>query len=277
MLKMGRVRRWIVRLAVGFVVVIAISFAMIQVGQRIARHRAERLLADIRSLQLEKSTWSDAQRLMTRWGAWGSYVGRCDAHSCEYLIVMGDWDSPSVSWLANLSGAPFNPDPPIMRLVKLLHANLPIVRASISIHDGLVPGIWFWVETHVPKGYGPGWDGDGPEPAGYMEYKNFEYELVASARSTSHPMSFVYWPNQVVPHPEYGMGPPGGCEGCLGFRTEFTAATKKEDLDWLMGFDLSCMTRWSPCTVSSDLMPEAWRRYVAERKKNLGINLPDVK
>ena len=277
MQKMGRVRRWIERLVVGFVIVIAALLAMIQLVQRVARHRAERLLADIRSLQLEKSTWSDAQRLMTRWGAWGHYVGPCNASSCDYWISISSFvggnldDSSKLHRVAQYA----------LRVLYvpgvLLHGNFSWVEAQFSVHNGVVDAIYFRVSTHVPKGYGPAWDGNGPEPAGYIEYKSSEYWLVASARSTSHPMSFVYLPNQVVPHPEYGMGPPGGCEGCLGFRTEFTAATKKEDLDWLMGFDLSCITRWSPCTVSSDLMPEAWRRYDAERKKNLGINLPVVK
>jgi hypothetical protein len=278
MQKMGRTLRWIARLAVGVVIVTVALLVVVQIEQRVVRHRAKRLLADIRSLQPGKSNWSDAQRLITQWGAWGHYDGRCDAHSCEYSIVMVDRFLPGVSWLANLSGAPFNPDPPIMRLVKLLHANLPVVSASISIHDGRVTRIWFWVSTHVPKGYGPGWTKDlpdwtedTPEPSGYMEYKSGQYNLVASAHSSSQLLSTAYWPSKLVLHPDYWVGKPGGCEGCLGFDTQFTAATKKEDLDWLMDFNLSCMTRWMPCTVSSDLMPEAWRRYVAERKMNSGI------
>jgi hypothetical protein len=49
--------------------------AYIPIQQQILRHRAEKLLADIRILQLRKSTWADAQILMKRWGAWGHYEG----------------------------------------------------------------------------------------------------------------------------------------------------------------------------------------------------------
>lgn len=262
MLKMGRVRFWIVRLAVGFAIVIAASLAVVQVGQHIVRHRAERLLADIRSLQLEKSTWSDAQRLITRWGAWGHYDEKCDASSCEYVISFTDWAGKLPGFYHRQLLYP------VVKLAVLLHAHMPYVQTEFKVHDGLVSQVSFLFWTYVPKGYGPGWDGDGPEPPGYVEYKSGEYVLMGIAKSSAHPRSAVYWPNKAEAHPDYFMGPPSGCEGCLGFDTEFTGLVKKEDLDWLMGFDLSCMTRWSPCTVSSDLMPEAWRRYVAGRKMN---------
>jgi hypothetical protein len=267
MLKLGQARCWIVRLAVGFVVVIAITFAMIQVGQHIARHRAERLLADIRSLQLENSTWSDAQKLMIRWGKWGHYDGSCDASRCDYAIRFTDWagELPGFYHRQLLY--------PVVRLAMLFHAHMPYVQAEFKVQDGLVSEVSFMVWTEVPKGYGPGWDENGPEPPGYVEYKTGEYALLGFAKSTEHPRSFDRGPRDEA-HQEYFMGPPSGCEGCLGFDTEFTAATSREDLDWLMGFDFSCITRWSPCTVTSDLMPVAWNKYAAERKENMGTGLP---
>ena len=57
----------------------------------------------------------------------------------------------------------------------------------------------------------------------------------------------------------------------MGFITEFTAATKRGDLNWLMSFDLSCMTRWRPCTVPRELMPAAWSRYAVERENTLRL------
>ncbi len=47
--------------------------ALIVIQQHILGWRAERLLADVRALDLGKSTWVDAQSIMTRWGAWGFY------------------------------------------------------------------------------------------------------------------------------------------------------------------------------------------------------------
>jgi len=224
---------------------------------------------DIRSLQVEKSSFSDAQKVMTKWGKWHRYGQRCDASRCDYAIVLTDWagELPGFYHRQLLY--------PVVKLAQLLHAHMPYVQADIEVHDGLVSQVTFLVWTYVPKGYGPGWDGDGPEPPGYFEYKASEYDLVGVAKSTGHPRSNLEWPH-ADDHPEYDMRPPAGCEGCLGFDTEFAPSTRKEDLDWLVGFNFSCMTRWSPCTVESELMPEAWSRYVAERTRNIGSGVPVV-
>ena len=77
-------------LIVSFIVV---AFALVRVQQYVFRHRAERLLADFQSMQLHESTWTDAQALMTRWGAWGHYDGTCTATDCAYKIELGDTGS----------------------------------------------------------------------------------------------------------------------------------------------------------------------------------------
>jgi hypothetical protein len=69
--------RWGKMLRVTGVVVLALVAGLavfVQIQQRILRWRAERLLADMRELQSHKSTWADAQKIMTRWGKWGGYL-----------------------------------------------------------------------------------------------------------------------------------------------------------------------------------------------------------
>ena len=51
--------------------------AWVPIQQQILRWRAERLLADIRAIQMGKSNWDDAQRLMHRWGAWNEQLDNC--------------------------------------------------------------------------------------------------------------------------------------------------------------------------------------------------------
>jgi hypothetical protein len=80
-------------LRVTSVVVLALVAGLaifVQIQQHILRWRAERLLADMRELQSHKSTWADAQKIMTRWGAWGSYEGSCTGKHCEYRVVIVD-------------------------------------------------------------------------------------------------------------------------------------------------------------------------------------------
>jgi hypothetical protein len=64
-------------------VIYLVLLAAVQISQR---RRAEHLLSDLRGLHLERSSWSDAQALMQRWGRWGGYKGTCDADHCEYEI-----------------------------------------------------------------------------------------------------------------------------------------------------------------------------------------------
>ena len=85
--------RWgpIVRIAIIVVLVPVICLAAyVPIQQRILRWRAERLLADIRQIQMGKSTWADAQHLMHRWGEWGGYEGSCTAQHCNYQIAFED-------------------------------------------------------------------------------------------------------------------------------------------------------------------------------------------
>ena len=67
-------------------VIYLVLLAAVQISQRITRRRAEHLLSDLRGLQLERSSWSDAQALIQRWGRWGHYEGTCDADHCDYEI-----------------------------------------------------------------------------------------------------------------------------------------------------------------------------------------------
>ena len=74
------------RVLTSLLVIYLLLLAAVQISQRITRRRAEHLLSDLRGLKLERSSWSDAQALMQRWGRWGGYKGTCDADHCEYEI-----------------------------------------------------------------------------------------------------------------------------------------------------------------------------------------------
>ena len=44
----------------------------------------------------------------------------------------------------------------------------------------------------------------------------------------------------------------------------FTPNAHPSDVQRLMNFDLSCITRWQPCLELEQLMPQAWPQYLAE-------------
>ena len=67
-MRTSRSRWWYVIL-----LVLIVSWLGLEVSQWLFRTRAERLLADIKSLQVDHSSWSDAQTLMFQWGKWGGW------------------------------------------------------------------------------------------------------------------------------------------------------------------------------------------------------------
>jgi hypothetical protein len=71
--------------------------------------------------------------------------------------------------------------------------------------------------------------------------------------------------SQLMSHPNYAIGSPDGCEICVMGWVKFTPYASPQDIHRLTQLDLSCLTRWRPCTTQSDIMPAAWAQYTAER------------
>lgn len=224
--------------AVAVLALVAVLAAYVQIQQRILRWRAERLLADIRDIQMGKSTWADAQRLMTRWGAWGAYEGSCTAKRCDYHIEMDDslstllihyqWLGESYGWLGGRGAA---------------------VVGGFVVRDGIVWGRSFEMQLDVR-----GLDG------GYY------YTLMARATSVSR---FSDGPTGwIIRHPEYYVGMPGACEDCASIYARFTPFADPVVVRGLMtDINLDCLTRYFPCTKEADVMPATWKQVMAERSQ----------
>jgi hypothetical protein len=225
-------------------VIYLVLLAAVQISQRITRRRAEHLLSDLRGLQLEKSSWSDAQALMQHWGRWGGYKGTCDANHCEYGI---QFDSVGiVTGPTDSSGPFFNLFIRSSQMAtSVLGAHLPYVEGGFRLQNNLVVGTWFSLATNLPEAGGP------------------LFSRVIGTRTRSLE-PYNLWPEK-DPHPEYRTVLRTGTIGY--FFTQFTAATKPEDVEWLTSFNFSCMTRWVPCEGMGDLLPTAWAKNRAERKQ----------
>lgn len=230
-------------LIVGLVVVLA---ALVQIQQRLLRYRAERLLSDIRKLELRKSDWADAKQILARWGAWGHYEGQCTEESCIYQIGLSDWLTsfayrhPSslehFHWLETPYG--------------MLGGRGTIIRAELQVTKGVVWGKSFSIYVYVPAETGPA-----------ALFRGKGYTLIGVSQSVSRFPS----DRPLIPtHPNYSVGTPGGCTGCLAVYSEFTPYADPADVERLMDFNLSCLTRWTRCRGKGDVMPAAWRQYTAE-------------
>jgi len=227
--------RWGRILRVGCVVALALVAGLavfVQIQQRILRWRAEQLLADMRELQSDKSTWADAQKIMTRWGVWGSYEGSCTAERCEYRIVIEDTLSTFV-W-AHVDRYPF------LRLFS-------VSSVFLGERGGFV------VATLYVKG-------------GVLEKSSYQLDFGeifgrATAVNDFEPYENL---NLRLLHPEYWVGSPGACTGCIKFETGYTPLAGREKIRELTDFNFSCITRILPCNTEAEIMPTAWNQYQEE-------------
>src|ERR1700761_8890806 len=102
-------RSTLIRTARRVGICLVISFVVLNVFLRIEAYRfqrrAEYLMADIQALRLRQSNWLEAGRLISRWGEYGNYKGRCDASFCRYSITL---DSPAITFGRAFPIAPAN-------------------------------------------------------------------------------------------------------------------------------------------------------------------------
>jgi len=88
--------------------------------------------------------------------------------------------------------------------------------------------------------------------------------LVAETRSVSR---FDIGGAQLALHPDYAIGQPGGCEGCVMGWTKFTAYADPADVRRLTQLDLSRLTRWHSCLNQSDMIAAASSQYSVEHNR----------
>lgn len=235
-----------------FAVLVTLFAAFIHIQAHLLRHRAEALLSDIRHLEVRKSTWADAQKFMSRWGAWGHYDGSCTAAECEYHVVIAD-----LFIFNKRHHLPYRLVRPYMVIGGWLGGRPVMVRASLTVIDGVLWGKIFGAFIEVP-------------PRSFFPSQSFSdngYRLIGTAGSASR-LSLISGPTpQLALHRDYLIGSPGGCEVCLMAYTKFTPSAHPSDVQRLMNFDLSCITRWRPCREREQLMPQAWPQYLAEQDR----------
>jgi hypothetical protein len=217
---------------------LAVIISAIPIQQQILRHRAERLLADIRSLTLRRSSWIDVQGVFRRWGAWGHYDGACTQQNCSYTIELGDFTSTHRYLTERLLS--------LEPLYDFFGGRASLIRAEVDVQDGMIWSKGFWLFVEVPPEQPP---------------RNYAYTLEASARSVSR---FVGFRSSLADHPNYIVKTPDACTGCTALQVEFTPYADRTDVERLMQFNLSCLTKWHPCREKAEIMPAAWTQYMSD-------------
>lgn len=242
-----------------------------QIAQRAYRQRVQILLSQVQSIQLRKTTWDEARGLLRRWGANRQYDPHCNSVQCSLEITL---DNPAYHFIVSRNVLvkvddyfrwKFNRSYDVGPFVRVefwllrfyIRAGGRPARTSVKI--GMRNGVvWAKAITVSIETYG--------HPVGWSGNWVMEYSLVAYIHSLSRfDYSDERWNDrQLMAHPDYEIGQPGGCEFCVMGWAKFTPYAAPEDIHRLMQLNLSCLTRWRPCTTQSDIMPVAWSQYLAE-------------
>jgi hypothetical protein len=230
-----RVARFVSGAAISMAAAYVLLVAAIQVQQRILRHRVEDLLADVRSLQVRRSTFAQAAVVFSHWSNRGSYSVPCSQEFCHFSIGIYDFGSASGEFSGWYTWE--------ILLYRMAGSRLAGANASISVRNGTVSGAFFELGIDVPPFIEPTSD------------KKVSYELAAGIRTNSRvdPNSLLY-PN---PHPDYTITGPDGCEGCIEVWFEYTPYANAADVDRVGRPNFACITSWSQCRTKADIMPAA--------------------
>jgi hypothetical protein len=252
---MAPISRWrrVIRIAAfSILVLVAVMAISVQVQQHILRWRAERLLSDIRALQLGKSTWADAQKIMYRWGVWGFYEGSCTEKRCTYQIAFRDSSRafPVVSEPnGNLHSEPQQRNAWILKAYQILGGRSAMVAARVEVINGFIWGKDYELSLNIP-----GESSSNEE--GYI--LGTDAETVWKTKDLD---AFIK-----TNHPEYMIEKAPICSGCELVFARFTPFADPQIIASLFDFNLGCLTHLILCRHPDEIAPNMWKRAEEDKR-----------
>jgi len=230
-----RVVGWV---TAGLCAIILILAVAIHVDRYVLRRKAEHLLADLKSLEMRKSTYQDARLVIDLWKDSIHQEGSCQPSRCDVWISLGDFFVRHQVLLANHQRLAYV----LGYVYQLLGGRPAMIDGSIRVRKNIVWGKG--IKAVVASYYGRAGNG---------------WWLIGRAQSGS--------PDDISSmHPEYEIGSPSGCTFCKEAHVIFTPYANPADVRRLMDINFSCLTSWHPCETQADILPAAWDEYMAEEK-----------
>ncbi len=213
---------------------IALLAGATRLDQYHLRWRSELLLSDIRALELRKSTYADARKVIDRWGNNVRETGGCRRDWCDVEFGLDDFVWHHSQFFYNHQ---------LRTVYRWLGGRPAMILGSLRIRKDAVVGkdIAEYVEGPCDR------DNTGDTSC---------LTVIGQIR-TGH-----VWPFPL--HPEYNFGGPSGCTNCVHGVITFTPYADSADVRRLTDLDFSCITRWHPCATQGDVLP-AWKQLLAQQ------------
>jgi hypothetical protein len=223
---------------ISFVILLLLCVVWVQaeVSQWLLRRRAEHLLADVRSLNVNRSGWPEAQVVIQKWSRYAVPTGSCTATACTYRVdllqvlprmLIGYPDPGVKNWLP--------------RIVDRTGLRSAAARAGFTVEHGVVTSKWFAEQVALPVRT---WNlrGGAYVPDLAVSSGEFLGFRVSEAGPPLHPYRQVRnW------------------KGPYGVTVQFLPQEDSSERALLMDFQFACITQFSPCLNEGDILPEAWR------------------
>jgi hypothetical protein len=265
-------RRLVGALVLGACLMLAAVFVGSQIEQRVYRQRAELLHSKMQSIRIGRTSWAQALALFADWGRSRHFNPECDARACtmnveeeeavyrfisseNFLIKLDNY----WRWRLKLS----YDVGPFQRLeFALLRAYLHFGGhpAKVSVWIGMRDGVVECDDLVVQI------ESSGRPSLWSIQGNSDEFTLIANFEGIDRFQSSRRFSSYFVPpsHPEYMIGRPGGCMGCMKGWVRFTGNADPADVQRLTQANFSCLTQWRPCLTQADIMPNAWAQYLQE-------------
>jgi hypothetical protein len=215
-------------------------------SQWLFRMRAKAMLEDIKSLQVDHSSWADAQKLMNRWGRCGGWYGNCTAENCEYSIQIHHLSFTAPQFV-------LEEGPHIgARALELFGLRSSSVFARIEIVHGKVTSKGFGMSVALPVSQWITPEGGlllqskiGSTYWPSLDVASFEGVKLRGASS----YTIAKYPNR------------GFIQRRIRLEASFTPEESPEEKAALMDFQLECLTRWAPCRSRKEILPRAEEEF----------------
>lgn len=232
--------------AISAFLVLVIGWLALIASQWQFRRRAEMLLADVKSLELSRSSNVDVQKLMTRWGTSSDTYTDCSEGDCRYSILISHL-SPYYPPFVLEEGPHL-----VTRALEFAGLRGSEVKASFSVEHGTLVSKEFDIDVPLPLSQ---WLG----PKGHFWLKSEIGSVywpsldVASVESSRMRYST---PSQNDEHLNRGF-----VQARIRLVANFTPAESVQEQSALMDFRFDCITRWRACSSRGELLPQAEKEF----------------
>jgi hypothetical protein len=242
---MKDLRRWSLRILAGVFCLLLSLWGVGLVRQRIYRHRAEQLLADLRKIY-PGMPQAEAEAILAPWKARGNLELRCDVapEACDDTVTLPP-PLPEWLWLKDESGAWNNRKLWLAHSLVYLGIRQAHTRGGFSFQHGTVQEVHFlfglltaldqWLLRSEPAVLG----------AATERMEELSYSTLDPEGATSNPSVRV---RSLRPRD-------------LGLSVVFSLSVSPGQRVRLMDFQLDCLTRLLPCRDEREILPEAARLF----------------